>query len=338
MATHDPDAEQRRNILIVDDVPENNEVLAAAIGPEYEVFFAGCGDEAIELALNQRIDLILLDIMMPEVDGYEVCRLFKLDPQLAEIPIIFVTAKTDIEDEAKGFAVGGVDYITKPIKRLTIRARVKTHLELKASRDRLKALANLDTVAGLPNRVSFDQMLERETTRAQLDGAPLSLLLLGIDAFDQLVQAQGRLALQRLVEQVGRTVAALASGPLDLCAHYGGPQFVLLLPHAAAAAAAARASALIDAVAGLGLLHADSQRPRPVTASVGGVSADFVLIDPTMRVRPQELTLIATRALEEAAASGHGQLSLHRWEMQPTGIECGGLTGPSAPLPFGAEE
>ncbi|NBC48456.1 MAG: response regulator, partial [Gammaproteobacteria bacterium] len=300
--------------------PENIEVLAAALGTEYEVFFAISGDEAIELTSSQRIDLILLDIMMPEVDGYEVCRLLKLDPELAEIPVIFVTAKTDLEDEAKGFAVGAVDYITKPIKRLTVRARVKTHLELKASRDRLKALANLDTVAGLPNRATFDQVLERETTRAQLEGAPLSLLLLGIDAFDLVAQAQGRSALQRSVEQVGYAAAAKASGPLDLCAHYGGPQFALLLPHADVATASARGAALIDAVAALGLQHGEGAARRPLTASVGGVSADFVLIDPAMRVRPQEMTLLATRALDEAARSGCGQLSLRRWEMQPMGF------------------
>jgi len=320
MATTDPAPEERRNILIVDDVPENIEVLAAALGPEYEVFFAVSGDEAIELAASQRIDLILLDIMMPEVDGYEVCRLLKLDTELAEIPVIFVTAKTDLEDEAKGFAVGAVDYITKPIKRLTVRARVNTHLELKASRDRLKALANLDSVAGLPSRATFDQVLERETTRTQLEGAPLSLLLLGIDAFDQVARAQGRWALQQLVERVGRAAAAKALGPLDLCAHYGGPQFILLLPHTDAATASARGSALIDAVAALGLQYGEAGARNSVTASVGGVSADFVLIDPVMRVRPQEMTLLVTRALEEAAASGCGQLSLHRWEMQPTGF------------------
>jgi diguanylate cyclase (GGDEF)-like protein len=314
------ESEQRRNVLIVDDVPDNIEVLAAALGDDCEVFFAVSGEEALEIASRRRIDLILLDIMMPEVDGYEVCQLLKADPQLAEIPVIFVTAKTDTEDEAKGFAVGAVDYITKPVKRLTVQARVHTHLQLKAHRDRLKTLANVDGLAGIPNRAFLDQVLEREAKRASLDGSPLSLLMVGIDAFDTIAQREGRLAMQRLLEAVAGAVAAMAQGPLDLCAHYGGPQFALLLPQADAAAASARGSAVIDAVAALGVTVGEGDERRRLSASVGGVSADFVLLDPALRVRPQEMTLTATRALEQAAAAGSGQLSLRMWEMQPTGL------------------
>ncbi|MGD8276146.1 MAG: response regulator, partial [Thiohalocapsa sp.] len=152
-------------VLIVDDVPSNVALLADALGDEHELFFATSGEEAIAMAAAKRIDLILLDIMMPEVDGYEVCRLLQLDPLLAQIPVIFVTAKTQITDEVEGFAAGAVDYITKPISPPVVRARVRTHLELKASRDRLRALANLDGLTGLPNRAAFDDMLARELRR-----------------------------------------------------------------------------------------------------------------------------------------------------------------------------
>ncbi|MFP4247411.1 MAG: response regulator [Halochromatium sp.] len=316
MATTDPAAEQRPQLLIVDDVPENIEVLAAALGDDYEIFFAISGEEALEIALNRRIDLILLDIMMPEVDGYEVCRLLKLEPRLAEIPVIFVTAKTELEDEAKGFAVGAVDYIAKPIKRLRVRARVATHLQLKASRDRLRALANVDTVAGLPNRAVCDILLARETLRAEREGTRLSFLLVGLDDVDAIADTAAQPARQRLLERVAQALGALVSdrnsGPLDLCAHAGGSRFAMLLPQADAETACERATAIIAAVAALGIRLPDSQ--RPLTASVGGITADFARLDQATPLRGQDLALAATQALEQAMQTGPGQLWLQHWE------------------------
>lgn len=312
METIDHGPDERPHVLIVDDVSENIEILAAALESDCEVFFAMSGDEAIEIASSLHIDLILLDIMMPDVDGYEVCRLLKLDSRLAEIPVIFVTAKTDIEDEAKGFEVGGVDYITKPIKRLRVRARVSTHLQLKANRDRLRALANVDSIAGLANRATFDSMLERETKRAELEQVPLSLLLIGIDDFGTLVNTRGHLAIETLLERVGEALIDRAREPLDFCAHFGGPQFAMILPQQGPETALSRAVALVDAVAELRLKG--SVPAQKVTASVGGISVDFALIDPTERVGSHELALTASQALEQAASSGRGQLWLERWE------------------------
>jgi diguanylate cyclase (GGDEF)-like protein len=312
MASIDSGSEERPHVLIVDDVSENIEVLAAALESDCEIFFAMSGDEAIEIASSLRIDLILLDIMMPDVDGYEVCRLLKLDSRLAEIPVIFVTAKTDIEDEAKGFEVGGVDYITKPIKRLRVRARVNTHLQLKASRDRLRALANVDNIAGVANRATFDSLLDRETKRAELEQVPLSLLLIGIDDFGTLVDTRGHLAIQTLLDRVGQGLADEVQGPLDFCAHFGGPQFAVILPQQGAETALKRAAALVDLVAQLGLKGPG--RTQPVTASVGGITVDFALIDPAERVGAHELALTASQALERASSSGRGQLWLQRWE------------------------
>lgn len=312
MATNESGSEERPHVLVVDDVPENIEVLAAALGADYEVFFAMSGDEAIEIASRLPIDLILLDIMMPDVDGYEVCRLLKLDRRLAEIPVIFVTAKTDIEDEAKGFEVGGVDYITKPIKQLRVRARVKTHLQLKASRDCLRSLAHVEGIAGMPNRVTFDSLLERETTRAQLEQGPLSLLLISIDDFASLVDAKGHLAIQTLLERVGQGLNDQARGALDFLAHFGGHQFAMILPQQGAETALDRATTLMDAVARLRLKGLDPT--HSVTASVGGVTVEFALIDPSPRLRSQDLALAASQALEQAASNGRAQLSLQRWE------------------------
>ena len=122
-------------LLIVDDFPQNIKVLGNCLQYEgYIISFATSGEQAIEMALKNRIDLILLDIMMPGMDGYQVCRALKLQAHSKDIPVIFITAKTEKEDIVRGFDAGAVDYITKPFNAAELSARVRTHLELKKSR------------------------------------------------------------------------------------------------------------------------------------------------------------------------------------------------------------
>jgi putative two-component system response regulator len=122
--------DKRCTILIVDDTPDNISLLKAALMEEYSIKVATRGLKAIEIARTMPVDLILLDVMMPEMDGFETCRRLKEDPLTRRIPVIFVTARGEIADESRGFSCGGVDYITKPISASIVRARVKTHLAL----------------------------------------------------------------------------------------------------------------------------------------------------------------------------------------------------------------
>ena len=126
-------------VLAVDDTPENLDVVKGILTPEYKVKVATNGSMALKIAEKQPPDIILLDIMMPEMDGYEVCRQLKSNPGTSDIPVIFLTAKDQTDDEAKGFDLGAADYITKPVNPPILHARVKTHLSLKQSMD---ALAN----------------------------------------------------------------------------------------------------------------------------------------------------------------------------------------------------
>ncbi len=144
---------RKPKVLIVDDTPENIQVLMETLKDQYTIVAAINGEKALKMAVGEpRPDLILLDIMMPGMDGYEVCRRLKADEQVQHIPIIFVTAKTEVEDETLGFELGGVDYITKPFSIPVVKARVKAHLELKILRD-LEAIqrAKLETVLGMLN-------------------------------------------------------------------------------------------------------------------------------------------------------------------------------------------
>jgi len=132
--------EPKQTILVVDDTPDNLAHIRALLKDNYRVKMATGGRDALAIALSSDpVDLILLDIMMPEMDGYEVCRQLKSDPQTVNIPVIFLTAKADVEDEIKGFELGAVDYITKPISPPIVLARVRTHLRLKRITEYLKS-------------------------------------------------------------------------------------------------------------------------------------------------------------------------------------------------------
>jgi response regulator RpfG family c-di-GMP phosphodiesterase len=148
---------KKQTILIVDDEPGNIEILSETLGDNYEILFAVSGREALEIAKRKIPDMIILDIIMPAMSGYEVLRNLKLNQLLKEIPIIFITALGEEDQETRGLAMGAVDYISKPFNITIVKLRVKTQLELKLQRDVLiqrneelqKALAQIKTLSGL---------------------------------------------------------------------------------------------------------------------------------------------------------------------------------------------
>lgn len=150
-------SEKKQKILIVDDTPANIQILDETLKDEYEIYFALNGKDALQNAAAMIPDLILLDIMMPEMDGYEVCRTLKNNSLLKDIPVIFITALDQADHETKGLELGAVDYITKPFNPAIVRLRVKNQLELKKHRDGLalrnaelqEALAKIKTLSGL---------------------------------------------------------------------------------------------------------------------------------------------------------------------------------------------
>ena len=169
-------------ILIADDVPDNIRVLSRMLVDEgHQISAAINGRQALKLAETCAPDLILLDVMMPEMNGYEVCTALKANPLLSPIPVIFITALAEVEDEARGLTLGAVDYITKPFKESVVRLRVRTHLELKRQSDILAKLSHLDGLTGIPNRRAFDERLDREWRRTIRSREPLAAAMVDID-------------------------------------------------------------------------------------------------------------------------------------------------------------
>lgn len=152
----------RPTILVVDDVPANIEILAGILGDDYQVKVARNGAKALSIAATPPlVDLILLDVMMPEMDGFEVCRRLKAEPLTAKVPVIFVTAKDEVQDEAQGFAVGAVDYIAKPVSAPIVLARVKTHLALYDQKRHLEGLVRERTMELHETRLEIIRRLGR---------------------------------------------------------------------------------------------------------------------------------------------------------------------------------
>ena len=220
----------RAIVLIVDDEVANIEILNAALDDEYELCFATCGEEAIRITGAVSPDLILLNVLMPGIDGYEVCRRLKHDATLAEIPVIFTTGLGDQEAEIRGLSLGALDYVTKPISPAIVRLRIRNHLELKRMRDMLAELTMVDALTGLANRRRLDEVLNLETARLARTGNWLSVLMLDIDCFKQFNDTHGHPAGDRCIAMVAEAMNAAMRRAADLAARYGGEEFACVLP------------------------------------------------------------------------------------------------------------
>ena len=177
--------ERKPRLLVVDDQPTNIQVLYRVFAGDCQVCMATSGPQALPTAHQEAPDVILLDVMMPDMDGYEVCRLLKQDNVTRDIPVLFVTAHHETQEETRGLEAGAVDFITKPINPAVVRARVRTHLTLKRQTDVLKQLVFVDALTRAFNRRYFDEHLPEEWGRAQRTSKSLGLLMVDVDYFKQ---------------------------------------------------------------------------------------------------------------------------------------------------------
>jgi len=285
----------RQRLLIVDDQSGNIRVMAEALRDDYDLYFATSGAKALEIMAVNEIELVLLDVVMPEMDGFEVCRRMKNDERTMHIPVIFVTAREEAADEARGFDVGGVDYITKPINPAIVRARVRTHLELKRARDLLERLASIDGLTGIANRRQFDAFIEQEWKRATRNGSWFSLALIDVDEFKKYNDTYGHARGDECLRSIARAMLAVARRPSDLAARYGGEEFALVLPDTDSSSMPVVVGALLDGVRALNIESCG----RVVTISAGSVS-----LVPDRDAKPAAVIEAADRLLYEAKRAG----------------------------------
>jgi len=259
----------RPRLLVVDDQPINIQVMHQIFAAQYQVFMATNGNQALAFCRKTPPDLILLDVVMPGMDGFDVCQALKADPATQDIPVIFVTAHTDAHQETRGLEVGAVDFISKPVNPAVVRARVKTQLTLKFQSDLMRKLVFLDGLTGVFNRRYFDQQLAVEVARANRTGSPLALIMLDVDFFKRYNDHYGHQAGDDCLRMIAATLKENLRRPGDLVARYGGEEFACILPDTAFEQALELAGELEQEVRKKGIVHADSQAAAVVTISLG---------------------------------------------------------------------
>ena len=297
--------EPRPVVLIVDDDLVSVRILQAALQQECEILCAPDGPAAIDIAMTSSPppDLILLDVVLPGMDGYQVCHALKSERRTQAIPIIFITAMVAEENETRGLDLGAVDYITKPFSIPIVRARVKTHLQLKRQRDILTELSMVDGLTGVANRRWFDQALEREWRRAERAASPLAAVVVDIDLFKPYNDHYGHPQGDECLRQVARALSQSVQRAADRVARYGGEEFAVILPDTSATGALRVATMMRQRVAALGLRHERSTVADHVTVSVGAAS-----VVPTHGWSPSGLFAAADGCLYQAKADGRNRV------------------------------
>lgn len=319
------DPARPHSLLVVDDVPENIHELLEALKGEYRIMVASTGAKALEILQGAILpDLVLLDIMMPEMDGYEICRRIKVLPQGNRIPVIFVTVVDAIEEKVRGFELGAADYITKPFDIDEVRARIRTHLELarlrlfledlvaqrtallQVSEEKYRTLAHRDPLTGLPNRVLFAELLEHAILHAEHNQSQFALLNIDLDNFATINESLGHSLGDQLLVEVGRRLQNLLPES-DAIARIAGDEFNIILDHGEGMPwIDLLAQRMIDVLAVPFSLNSHSVY---VGASIG------IALYPTDGANAEALQSNADTALHQAKVQGRGTLRFFSPEM-----------------------
>ena len=261
---------KKPTILVVDDMTTTLLLLHDLLKDTYEVKIAKSGTKALEI-LNapNDIDLILLDVEMPDINGYEVCKRIKNNETIKNIPIIFITGRTSQEDEEYGLNLGAIDYITKPFNKTITKLRLKNYLEMKIKNDMLEKLSMYDGLTNIRNRRFFDETFEKTFSEIKRDKKSLAVLMIDIDFFkpynDNYGHGQGDETLRKVAKALEKTIKRAS----DFVARYGGEEFVILLKDINKDGVEAVANNLLNAVRELKITHEFSKIENYVTVSIG---------------------------------------------------------------------
>jgi two-component system, cell cycle response regulator len=268
-------------ILVADDEPVNLALIRRRLEWEdYRVETAEDGGQAVEAARRTLPDLVIMDVMMPVLDGLQACRLLKEDPATRDIPVIFLSALDDTDTKVRGLGLGANDYVSKPFRVEELLARVSVAIRLKLERDRLRQRAEelrrsaeaasemsmTDALTGLLNRYGLHRALQRELAEARRYSRPLSCLLIDIDFFKAVNDTYGHAAGDTTLQQAARVITESVRGS-DVVCRYGGEEFLVLAPETGVEGARALAEKIRQAFAAR--LFGDEGRVFPITLSAG---------------------------------------------------------------------
>ena len=288
-------------VLVIDDSPDALAVAKARLLKEgLEVVCAKGGKTGLQAATKQKPDLILLDVNMPDISGFDVCRQLKADSELRMIPVIFLTGSDTTEDRVKGLDIGAVDYVTKPFDAFELRARIRAALRTKHLQDLLVERANIDPLTELPNRRAMDERLRAEWARVQRHGGHLSFIMADIDHFKLVNDTHGHSIGDRILQRMANTIAQQCR-ETDFPTRYGGEEFAVIVPHEDASTAARLAERCRQAVENVSV--ALGQDTVQITDSFGVADAQGLASE-------QDLIERADQTLYQAKDAGRNRVEI----------------------------
>ncbi len=296
------DCTSQTDVLIVDDDKLNQLVLTQTLQHSYRTHTVSSGEAALDWLKQHRCNIILLDIQMPGLDGYQVIKELKEHPIHKTTPVIFISANTNLEDEIKGLELGAVDYIMKPFRPPIVLARVKNQLLLKQKTDLLERLAAIDGLTELPNRRYFDENIDKEFRRCVRARHELSVLMMDVDYFKLYNDHYGHQKGDDCLKQIADQLQQYCRRGGDFVARYGGEEFVMVLPGASIKQAQKTAKKILDGIRELALEHCQSDVSDVISLSIGIAS-----LNGSGAKDQGQLVEAADKALYQAKALGRNQ-------------------------------
>lgn len=288
-------------ILIIDDDRVSRLALAELLQNDHRILMAKDGETALKLAHSESINLILLDVSMPGMSGYDVLRRLKADALTEPIAVIFITSMIDPYSEEEGLLLGAADYILKPFHSAVVKARVNLHLKLAYQRAELERLSEVDALTGIGNRRYFDISIDTAVRQMTRLGQPLGLALIDVDFFKKYNDHYGHMAGDVALRKIAQTLQSVAQRAGDVAARYGGEEFVLILPQVTDLQQVLEE--FRAKVTALAIPHAKSSVFDVVTISAGGV-----LFHPTIGLDPLSIIHQADQLLYQAKSQGRNQI------------------------------
>ncbi len=289
-----------QRVLIVDDSKNIHALVKARLtGEPVELHSCFASEQAVTMAMQVLPDLVLLDVDMPGIDGFEVCRQLKAQPATMNIPVVFLTGAGSTDEKIRGLELGAVDYVTKPFEPAELRARVRAALRTKYLLDLLNKKAMIDGLTGLWNRTFFDQTLAAQLSLARRSGAPLSIVICDLDHFKSINDRCGHLT----GDEALRVVAACMQATCrieDVVCRFGGEEFGIIVPNTPADRSGIMAERLRANIEKLKLSH----RGMPVTITCSFGIADLATCG------DKDLVSCADAALYEAKQHGRNRFEI----------------------------
>ena len=294
---------KKNTILIIDDEKTNILKLTHILAPEYTIFASKSGENGIEIAKANLPDVILLDVLMPEMDGYEVLFLLKNTDETREIPVIFVSGLAEPEDERKGLALGAADYISKPFNSAIVILRVLNQIKILNLMKEVKRFGLIDQLTEIPNRRSFDERLNLEWERSKREKTPLSIFMIDIDNFKLYNDTHGHLQGDTALQTIAKTLKQTLNRSTDFVARWGGEEFTVLLPNTDSKGAMTIAETIRKAVENTPIL-CDNDESTNTTISIG-----INTIIPKAKDTTKDFIIQADRALYNAKDMGKNRIT-----------------------------